>query len=305
MKILSCGGARNFVNSINCFDRRNIIHNTVSHFEDGEMCVKIDNHRDLFNENVLVVQSLSNNVNDALMELLFTLDVVRNALPKSIGILLTYMGYARQDRLENLNESFSAKVTANMLSLPFVSRIFVVDIHSAQSLGFFNLPATNIATSEFVLEDIKKKNNLSNVVLISPDAGGVKTIIKLSDILDADYNIALKYRPRANENKILSMVGHALENRDCILVDDIVDSAGTLCNVAEKLAKSGANSIIAYITHPVLSPKAKDRIKRSHITKLYLGNTIDCAKKIENLKNVEVLSLSDFCVEKALSLGAF
>lgn len=296
MKILSCNNAINFVSQITNIDKSNIIFNKIKNFEDKEICVEVEEYKELLNEDVLIIQSLSNNVNDSIIELLFTLEIVRNSVPKSINILLTYMGYSRQDRIENINESFSAKVISNLLSLPYISRIFTVDIHAKQTLGFFNIPAINISTNDFILDLIKNKYDIENTVLVSPDTGNVKTVIKLADKINTDYNVAIKYRPKANENKILSLIGHSIEDKDCIILDDIVDSGGTLCNVAEKLAKQGANNITAYITHAVLSSKAIDRIKNSYITKLYISNSIDCNEKIKELKNVEIFSISDFCI---------
>lgn len=295
MKIVSCQNAINFTKNITL--TKDISFNDVSFFEDKEMLVKINNLDKLKNEDVLVIQSLSNNVNDALVETFFTLDIVRNALPKSISLLITYMGYSRQDKLSTIEKSFSARIVANLLSLSYLNRIFTVDIHSTQTLGFFNVPVINIDVDDFVLDLILKNHDKENMLLVSPDTGNVKTIIKLADSIDVDYNVAIKYRPKANENKILSLIGHDIGGKDCIIIDDIVDSAGTLCNVAEKLTKKGANSITAYITHPVLSEKSINRINNSYITKLYVSNTIDCFDKLEFIKNVDVFCISDYCID--------
>ena len=202
------------------------------------------------------MEFLANNVNDTIIELLFTLDIVKNCNPKSINVLLTYMGYSRQDRVENINESFSAKIIANLLSLPYISKIFTIDIHAQQTLGSFNVPTINISTNDFIADLVKNKYDSKKSLLVSPDTGNVKNVIKLSDKIGFDYSIAIKYRPQANENKILSLLGHGIDGKDCIIFDDIVDSAGTLCNVAERLAKQGSNNIYAYITHGVLSKKS-------------------------------------------------
>ena len=216
-------------------NKSDIICADVSYFEDRETFVKINDYEKLANENILIVQSLSNNVNDSVIELLFVLDIVKNNNPKSINVLLTYMGYSRQDRIEDLNESFSAKIIAKLLSLSYISKIFTVDIHSQQTLGFFDVPIINISTSDFVANIIENNYSNKNVVLISPDIGNIKNIVKLSNKMNFNYNIAIKYRPKANENKILSLFGDCVKGKDYIILDDIIYSAGTLCNVVEKL----------------------------------------------------------------------
>lgn len=299
MKLLVCSNTEEFCNDIKIIGKNDIVYNRLFRFEDREMCVKIDNIEALDNEDVIVIQSISNNVNDSLVELIFTLDILRNANTKSIKLLLTYVGYSRQDKISSLNESFSFKIIAEMLSKSFISQIYLVDIHAPQSIGFFNIPCINISVQDFICDLIK--NKYKNPLLISPDVGNVKTIVSVSQKLDIEYSVAVKYRPNPNENKILSLVGANVENRDCIIIDDIVDTAGTLCNVAERLAKNGANSIVAYITHPVLSNKSFERIKNSYIKKLYVSNTINSFDKIEEIGNkVEVFSLTDWVLNRVL-----
>ena len=172
-------------------NKSDIICADVSYFEDRETFVKINDYEKLANENILIVQSLSNNVNDSVIELLFVLDIVKNNNPKSINILLTYMGYSRQDRIEDLNGSFSAKIIAKLLSLSYISKIFTVDIHSQQTLGFFDVPIINISTSDFVANIIENNYSNKNVVLISPDIGNIKNIVKLSNKMNFNYNIVI------------------------------------------------------------------------------------------------------------------
>lgn len=298
-KILACSNVYEFCENISIIDKKDIFYTTVSRFEDNEMCVKIDKFEELQNENIVVIQSLSNPVNDSLMELIFTLDILNSIGVKSIEILLTYAGYSRQDRIENINESFSFKIVANMLSKQYISRIYLVNVHAMQTMGFFGVPTVNIEVKDLICDLIKDK--YKNPLLISPDVGNAKTIISLSNKMDMDYAIAIKYRPQANENKILSIIGTNVENKDCIIIDDIVDSAGTLCNVAERLAKNGANNIIAYITHPVLSSKSYNRIKNSYFTKLYIGDTINNKSKIDVIGGkIDTFSIADYVLNKVL-----
>ncbi|GHU28799.1 ribose-phosphate pyrophosphokinase [Bacilli bacterium] len=280
------------------FDKRNILFTEVVSFEDGEQLVKVKEQNSLQGEKVLVIQSIAGNFNDSIMELLFALDIVHSSVPSEVYLLITYMGYSRQDRIENLSDAFSARVVAQLLSLNFIKRLFVVDLHSTQSLGFFNVPGVNLNTDEFIIREITNKYNLDDVVLISPDTGNVKSIISISNQINAEYSIAIKYRPKANESKILSMVGYDITDKICIVIDDIVDSAGTLCNVAERIAKKGARDIIAYITHPVLSGKAMDRINDSHITKLFVSDSIDVRGKIADSRKIQIFSIADWCLEK-------
>lgn len=298
MKILSCSNAKNFVNNLTKFNKKDIYFTSISNFEDGETLVTLDRPTELQGEVVLVVQSLSNDVNNALIELLFTLEALNNSAPKTIYLLITYMGYSRQDKVDHLGESFSAKVVADLVSRNYIKRLFVIDLHASQTLGFFGIPSINLNPDEFIIDEIKNNYNLEDVVLISPDTGNVKSIIAISNKINVDYSIAIKYRPAANQNKILSMIGYDIKDKICIIIDDIIDSGGTLCNVAEKIAKQGAKNIIAYITHPVLSSKAMPRINESYLTKLMVSDSIDASYKINDSKKIEVFSLSDWCLEK-------
>ncbi|MDR3079224.1 MAG: ribose-phosphate diphosphokinase [Rickettsiales bacterium] len=303
MKILACSSARNFVDNLERFGRRDILYTEVTSFADGEKLVKIRDQQVLQGDRVLVVQSLAGNVNDSLMELLFALDIVRNSVPAKVYLLITYMGYSRQDRVESLSDAFSARVVAQLLSLNFIDRLFVVDLHAPQSLGFFSIPSINLNSDEFILEEIRNNYNLDEVLLVSPDTGNVKSIISIANQIGAEYSIAIKYRPRANENKILSLVGYDVSDRVCIIIDDIVDSGGTLCNVAERLTNKGAKDVIAYITHPVLSEGARERIDNSYLTKLFISDSIDAREKVANSKKVQIFSLADWCLENILRQG--
>lgn len=300
MKVLACSSAAEFCNDIAKIKKEDILYTKVSRFQDNEMCVKIENPNELKNQDMLIVQSISDNVNDSLVELLFTLDTVSNLDVNSIKLLVTYAGYSRQDRIENNGESFSFKIVAKLISTFNIRKIYLIDIHAPQTVGFFNTPCENLEIEDFVVEKIKSK--YKNPILISPDVGNIKTITSIADKMDIDYSIALKYRPRPNESKILSMAGENVNGRDCIIVDDIIDSAGTICNVADRVMENGAKSITAYITHPVLSPKSFDRIKNSNFTKIYIGNTINSKDKIREIGDkLEIFSISDWAIEKILN----
>lgn len=301
MKILSCQNTISFVDSITCVKKKDILYNSVSSFEDKEILVTIERQDELKNQDVLVVQSLSNNVNNAIIELLFTLDIVRMSSPRSINLLITYMAYSRQDVSENNKVSFSAKIVANLLSLNYISKIYVVDIHAGQTMGFFNIPSSNIDIEEYIYEMLTKKFKKSDVVLVCPNSAIVKKIISMSEKLGINYSIVLKYRPAASQNKILSLIGADVAQKDCVIIDDIVDSAGTLVNISEKLAKQGANSINAIITHGIFSHKSIERLKNSYINKLYVSNTINSDEKIRYIKQIESFSISDYVIDKIIN----
>jgi ribose-phosphate pyrophosphokinase len=300
MKILVCRNAGEFASNLTSVGRADIYHTSVSNFEDGELLVKINDGKKIRGEKVLIVQSISGNVNDAFMELMFAMDTVRALAAEEIYILVTYLGYSRQDRVETAAEAFSSKTISHFLSRDYVKRLFFIDLHAPQMLGFFNVPSVNFNTDEFFVKKIERSYNPSEVVLVSPDAGNVKSIVSISNAINADYGVAIKCRPAPNENRILSIVGGNVQDKVCIILDDIVDSAGTLQNVAEKLSEQGAKEVIAYITHPVLSKKAIGRINESRLSKIYVGDTINSKEKIAACEKIEVFSVADWCLQKIL-----
>ena len=301
MKILSCRNAIDFASSITEVKKKDILFNIISNFEDNEMLVTIPDYKDLRDEDVLVIQSLSTNVNEALMELMFTLDLVNSSSPKSVKLLLTYMGYSRQDKQDRPQEAFSAKVIANILSLNYIKKIYVIDIHAGQTMGFFNIAAANIETDDIISELINKKLYNKNTVLVSGNYENLKKIIFLSKELNLEYAIALKYRPAASQNKILSTVGADVNGKDCIIIDDIIDSAGTIADISEQLFKHGAETISAIVTHGILSYKSIERIKNSKISKLFISNTIDSREKIRYIKQVETFSISNYALKNIMN----
>jgi ribose-phosphate pyrophosphokinase len=301
LQIVVCRGAKTFVSNITNLNKANIYYTDVSNFEDGELLVKIKDETVITGKKVLIIQSISGDTNDALMELIFTMNIVHSLGAKEIYILITYLGYSRQDRVEKVSDAFSGKIVADLLSQPYINKIFLVKLHSSQIQGFFNIPCININTDEFFIEDIKQKYKVSDIVLVAPDVGAAKSIIKISKIMDnADFCIAMKYRPEAGKNEILAITGNNVKDKICIIVDDMVDSAGTLCNVAEKLREQGAQKVVAYTTHPVFSKKAIGRIKDSVMRELIISDTIDSKDKIASCDKVKIISIADWCMQKVL-----
>ena len=297
MKIVSCSNALYFIKSLNKISKKDLIGSTSSKFEDGEMLVKIDDLESLHNKNVLVIQSISGNVNDSIMELLFTLDLVSSAIPKSIHLLITYLGYSRQDRMLDSKEAFSLKVLLKLLSIKYISKIFVVNIHAPQTMGFFDIPSMDILAEDIIIENIQKRFNTDNIVLVSPDIGNAKNTINMSNKMNVEYTIGIKYRPKANESVILSLNGCDVKGKTCIIYDDIIDSAGTLCNVADLLKQQGAERIYGFIVHGVLSQKSFNRINNSPINKIFITNTIDFSEKLRYSTKLEMISITDWCID--------
>ncbi|MDR0942205.1 MAG: ribose-phosphate diphosphokinase [Holosporales bacterium] len=303
VKILTCSNAKEFIYNLTNFDRSNIFYTNVSKFDDGESLIKIDDGNKLQGEKVLIVQSISGDINDAFMELVFAANIAHSLGAGEIYLLIPYLGYSRQDRVRTASEAFSAKVIANILSQPYIKKIFLVKLHADQIQGFFNVPTVNINTNEFFAETIKRNHDLHNSVLIAPDAGAAKSIVvPIAEEIKVDLRVATKRRSKdGSKSEIVDFSSEGLKGKICIIIDDIVDSGGTLCNVAEKIAEQGAKEVIAYMTHPVLSPKAMDRINKSCITKLYVGDTIDAKEKAAACKKINILSISDWCVKKVMS----
>ncbi|MDR0968194.1 MAG: ribose-phosphate diphosphokinase [Holosporaceae bacterium] len=302
MKILVCRNACEFASNLTNVEKSDIFYTTASNFEDGELLVKINDGKKLQGQKVLIIQSISGAVNDAFMELAFAMDTVRACAAEEIYLLVTYLGYSRQDRVETPAESFSSKTIASFLSRDYVKRLFLINLHAPQTLGFFSVPSVNFSADELLLEKIKEKYNPSDVVLISPDTGNAKSVISIANKLNADYAVAMKCRPAANESKILSIIGSEVKGKICVILDDIVDSAGTLCNVAAKLAEQGAKEVTAYVTHPVLSKKAIGRINESRFSKLYVGDTISSKEKIAACEKIETFSVADWHLRKILEM---
>ncbi len=264
----------------------------VGRFSDGEVTVEImENVR---GRDVFVVQSTSPPANDHLMELLVMVDACRRASAHRITAVMPYFGYARQDRRPRATRvAITAKVVANMLAGAGVHRVLTVDLHADQIQGFFDIPVDNVYASPVLLGDVWKQK-YPNLLVVSPDVGGVvraRAIAKRLD--DADLAIIDKRRPRANESEVMNIIGE-VEGKSCVLVDDLVDTAGTLCHAAKALKEVGASRVVAYITHAVLSGPAVERIEGSDLDELVCTDTIplrDAARKSRKIRQLSVAGL--------------
>ena len=240
---------------------------------------------------VFVLQSICSPTNDNLMELLVMVDSLKRASAGRVTAAIPYMGYARQDRrTSSARVPISAKVVANMMSSVGVDRVLTMDLHSEQIQGFFDIPVDNIYSSPIMLGDVWKRG-FKNLVVVSPDVGGVLRARAIARRLEADLAIIDKRRERAGESEVMNVIGD-VEGRTCILIDDIVDSGGTLVNAAEALLKRGATEVVAYITHGVLSAGAVARIAASALKQLVITDSIQPTEAVRVARNIRVLSIA-------------
>lgn len=267
----------------------------VGRFSDGEVNVQINEN--VRGEDVFIIQSTCAPTNDNLMELLVMIDAMRRASAGRITAVIPYFGYARQDRrVRSARVPITAKVVADFLSTVGVDRVLTVDLHAEQIQGFFDVPVDNVFGSPVILEDMLQRN-FERPIVVSPDIGGVVRARAIAKLLnDTDMAIIDKRRQRANESEVMNIIGDVAD-RDCILVDDMIDTAGTLCKAAEALKARGAKSVYAYATHPIFSGKALDNIKNSSIDEIVVCDTIPLSKEVRALKNVRQLTLSGMLAE--------
>jgi ribose-phosphate pyrophosphokinase len=268
---------------------------SVGRFSDGEIAVEVmDNVR---GRDIFIVQSTCAPTNDHLMELLIMVDACRRASAGRITAVMPYFGYSRQDRRPRAQRSaITAKLVANMIMRAGVDRLLTVDLHADQISGFFDIPVDNVYSSPVLLGDVWKQK-YENLVVVSPDVGGVVRARALAKRLDdADLAIIDKRRPRANVSEVMNIIGE-VKGKSCVLIDDLVDTAGTLCHAATALKKEGAKRVVAYITHPVLSGPAVERIGKSDLDELIVTDTIPLSDAARACKQIRQLSVAGLLAE--------
>jgi len=267
---------------------------SVGLFSDGEINIELlENVR---GKDVFVVQPTCAPTNRNLMELVFMIDALRRASASRITAVIPYFGYARQDRrVRSVRVPISAKVVADMISNVGVNRVLTVDLHAEQIQGFFDCTVDNVYGSPVLLEDIEKQH-YKNLLVVSPDIGGVVRARAVAKELNTDLAIIDKRRPEANQAQVMNIIGE-VEGRTCLLVDDIVDTAGTLCKAADALKERGAKQVVAYCTHPVLSGNAIDNINNSALDTLVVTNSIPLSENAANCPRIRQLSLGKMLAE--------
>jgi ribose-phosphate pyrophosphokinase len=263
---------------------------SVRRFADQEVFVEIQEN--VRGEDVFVIQSTSYPTNDNLMELLIMIDALRRASAKRITAVIPYFGYARQDRKPGPRTPISAKLVANIITTAGANRVLSVDLHAGQIQGFFDIPTDNLYGAPVIAEDILARHGDKNLMVVSPDVGGVVRARALAKRLDnAPLAIVDKRRERAGESEVMNIIGD-VKGRFCVLIDDIVDSAGTLCNAAAALKTAGATDVVAYITHGVMSGAAVERVEASDLRKLVITDSILPTSLVANAKKIRLLPIA-------------
>ena len=286
MKLMTCNSNKALSNEIASILNLPLTDVTIKKFADEEMFVEINEN--VRGQDVYLIQSTSKPANDHLIELLICIDALKRASAKQITAVIPYFGYARQDRKPGPRTPISAKLVANLITTSGANRVLTIDLHAGQIQGFFDIPVDNLYAAPILVNDIKKNFTLKNTIITSPDVGGVVRARYIANKLDVNLAIVDKRREKANISEVLNIIGD-VKNKDCILIDDIVDTAGTLSNAADALISEGAKSVSAYVTHGVFSEPALMRINSSKLKELITTNTI---KKISSEEENKIRRLS-------------
>ena len=294
MKILSCNSNLPLAEAMAAYLHVPLTSASIRRFPDMEVFAEV--HENVRGEDVFVVQSTSYPANDHIMELLVSMDALRRASARRITAVIPYFGYARQDRKPGPRTPISAKLVANIITSAGANRVLTVDLHAAQIQGFFDIPVDHLYAAPVVVSDIKANYKEKNVVIVSPDVGGVVRARALAKRLEADLAIVDKRRERASVSEVMNIIGD-VEGRHCILYDDIVDSAGTLCNAAAALKEKGALSVAAYVSHGVLAGTAVERVTSSALTSLVITDSISPTEAVKNAHNIRVISIAPLLAE--------
>ena len=294
MKILSGNSNRPLAEAISTHINLSLTKASVRRFSDMEVFVEIEEN--VRGEDVFVIQSTSFPANDNLMELLVALDALRRGSARRITAVSPYFGYARQDRKSGPRTPMSAKLVANLITGAGADRVLTLDLHAGQIQGFFDIPTDNLYGAPVMVKDIEEKLNGDDLVIVSPDVGGVLRARGLAKRLNADLAIIDKRREKAGVSEVMNIIGE-VKDRRCVLVDDIVDSAGTLCNAAEALMEQGATSVHAYVTHGVLSGGAVARVSESPMEKLVITDSIQSTEAVRVSHNIDQLTIAPLMAE--------
>ena len=268
----------------------------VGYFSDGELKVEIEEN--VRGHDTFIIQSTCCPTNKNVMEIMLLADALKRSSASRITAVVPYYGYARQDRrVRSARVPISAKVVADMFASVGIDRVLTIDLHSETIQGFFDMPADNVYATKFMVDDIKENNDRDKVVVVSPDVGGVVRSRALAKLLDdTDLAIIDKRRAIANESEVMNIIGQ-IEGKVCIVPDDIIDTAGTLCNAANALKDQGAEAVKAYITHPVLSGPAIERLENSSIDELIVTNSIPLSKDAKKCSKIRVISIANIIAE--------
>ena len=294
MKILACNSNRPLAEAVAAALNLPLTQASVRRFADLEIFVEIQEN--IRGEDVFVIQSTSYPANDNLMELLITLDALRRSSARRITAVIPYFGYARQDRKSGPRTPISAKLVANLITQAGADRVLTLDLHAGQIQGFFDIPVDNLFAAPLFARDIQERFKGRDLMVVSPDVGGVVRARAIATRLHTDLAIIDKRRPRAGVSEVMNVIGD-VDGRDCILVDDIVDSGGTLCNAADALLKNGARSASVYVTHGVLSGGAVARIGAAPIQHMITTDSIQATEAVRISSNIKQLTVAPLLAE--------
>jgi len=300
MKVLTCNSNRPIAEAISAYLSLPLTSASIRRFSDMEVFVEINEN--VRGEDVFVIQSTSYPANDNLMELLVTMDALRRGSARRITAVIPYFGYARQDRKSSPRSPISAKLVANLITQAGADRVLTLDLHAGQIQGFFDIPLDNLFASPGFSKDIKERYDGDDIIMVSPDVGGVVRARAIAKRLDTNLAIIDKRRERAGESEVMNVIGD-VKNCRCILIDDIVDSAGTLCNAAEALIESGAKSVSAYVTHGVLSGGAVARVTASPLENLVTTDSIMATEAVRVARNINQLTIAPLIGEAMLRIS--
>jgi len=294
MKIITGNSNKALSLKISKYLKNRLVRSSIRKFSDGEIYIEINEN--IRGNSIFIVQSISSPANDNLMELLLCIDALKRSSAKNITAVIPYFGYARQDRKVVPRTSISAKLVSNLITKAGADRVVTVDLHAGQIQGFFDIPVDNLFATPIFARHIKKRIKSKNIICVSPDVGGVARTRGLSKFLNSGLAIIDKRRPSPGKSEVMNVIGN-VKDKCCIMVDDIIDSGGTIVNAARVLKEKGAKEIHVYITHGVLSGDAVNKIRKSTIKNLVITDTIDNYNKIKNAKNIEILSVSNLMGE--------
>ena len=289
MKLLTGNSNKNLSHKISKILKTKLVHSSIRKFADGEIYIEIKEN--IRGNSIFIVQSVSSPANDNLMELLLCIDALKRSSAKNITAVIPYFGYARQDRKVVPRTSISAKLVSNLITQAGADRVVTVDLHAGQIQGFFDIPVDNLFSTPIFARHARKKIKSKKIICVAPDVGGTERARALGKLLNVGLAIVDKRRPKPGQSQVMNVIGD-VKDQTCIIVDDIIDSGGTIVNAAKALKSRGAKDVYVYITHGVLSGDAIKKIKNSVIKNLVITDTIDNVHKTKNVKNMEVLPIS-------------
>ena len=294
MKLLTGNSNKVLSKNIAKYLKTKLVNSSIRKFSDGEIYVEINEN--IRGNSIFIIQSISSPANDNLMELLLSIDALKRSSAKNITAVIPYFGYARQDRKVVPRTSISAKLVSNLITKSGADRVVTVDLHAGQIQGFFDIPVDNLFATPIFARHIRKKIKTKKIICVAPDVGGTERARALGKLLNVGLAIVDKRRPKPGQSEVMNVIGD-VKDQTCIIVDDIIDSGGTIINAAKALKGRGAKEVYVYITHGVLSGDAVKKIKKSVIKNLVITDTIENIQKLNNVKNIEVLPISSLMGE--------